>query len=331
MAARAQLRRARADDPVRGAVGGGGDGDRDAAVDRDALVEAEQLHRDLPLIVVHRHDTVEVAAGGPGEESVTGEGACDVDPAGAGEGDRRGDVVDLLAPELPALTRVRVERAHRQSRGGRPRLPDDAVEELDRLEHPAGADARSDLGDRNVRGHPGGDERIDEIELGGESPVAEPLGEPPQLVLLRHARLRHRPLVEGEEEDSVGVLGRAQVERGAEVDQRPPARVGTHLADGDGGTVVGGADELDLLEVGQVDAGGVGERAQLVRRRGDGEVGAGPIALVDEDAGEEFGSDPGEVAGDEDDARLGRRGGHFPIASRSSLSFSARYFEKSSP
>ena len=51
-----------ADDVEGAAARAGRHGHRQPAVQRDAAVEAHELHRDLPLVVVHRHHRVEVAA-----------------------------------------------------------------------------------------------------------------------------------------------------------------------------------------------------------------------------------------------------------------------------
>ena len=60
-----------ADDIEGAAARARGHGHRQAAVQRDAAVEAHELHRDLALVVVHRHHRIEIAAA-RGEEHRVG-------------------------------------------------------------------------------------------------------------------------------------------------------------------------------------------------------------------------------------------------------------------
>lgn len=76
------------------------------ALDGDAAVEAQQLHRYLALVVVHGDDAVVVLP--LQEDGVAGEGALDSDPLFLGCFHRGPDVVDLVAPEVAAFAVVGV-------------------------------------------------------------------------------------------------------------------------------------------------------------------------------------------------------------------------------
>ena len=91
--------------------------DRQAERDVHAGVERHQLHRRVPLVVVHHDDRVVAVPVHRLEEHGVGR----VRPAGRdarcdGRGDRGSDVLGVLAAEQPVLPRVRVEPAHRDPR-----------------------------------------------------------------------------------------------------------------------------------------------------------------------------------------------------------------------
>ena len=97
-------------------MGGRADREREAADQRDAAVEAHQLHGDLTLVVVHGENGIEVAVLGPQEHRVRRERPLDREPLGSGLLDRRLDDVDLLATEIAAVARMRVEARDRDAR-----------------------------------------------------------------------------------------------------------------------------------------------------------------------------------------------------------------------
>ena len=105
------------------------------------------------LIVVHGDDRV-VALRELGHEHRVGRHrACHVVPRGARGGDGRGDDVDFLPPQVPALAGVRVEAADRDARGRQRELraklgADDGERRFDRLPR----DGRRDVLQREVRG-----------------------------------------------------------------------------------------------------------------------------------------------------------------------------------
>lgn len=95
-----------AHDIERGPVRGRGDHHRQPALHGDAAVEAEQLHGDLALVVVHGDDAVVVVP--LEEDGVAGEGALGGDALGLGGLYGGFYVVDLVAPEVAALAVVRI-------------------------------------------------------------------------------------------------------------------------------------------------------------------------------------------------------------------------------
>src|SRR5207248_8833428 len=78
-------------------------------LDRLVVLEAERLHRDVALVVIHRDDDVELAAAGAREERVGGQGTGDVEAVGAGRLDGGNDRALLLVAEQALLAGVRVE------------------------------------------------------------------------------------------------------------------------------------------------------------------------------------------------------------------------------
>src|SRR3972149_5330431 len=73
------------------------------ALARFVVLEAERLHGDVPLVVVHRDDDVELAAARAGEHGVRGRGAGDVEPRRPRRRDRRRDRGLLLVAEEAVL------------------------------------------------------------------------------------------------------------------------------------------------------------------------------------------------------------------------------------
>src|SRR5205085_6121856 len=79
----------------------------------DAGVEGQQLHRGVPLVVVHADDgVIAVTVDGLEEDGVGRVGTRSVDALGGGGGDGRGDVVGVLPAEQAVLAGVGVQAAH---------------------------------------------------------------------------------------------------------------------------------------------------------------------------------------------------------------------------
>jgi hypothetical protein len=95
----------------------GGAHERQAYGDVHAGFESEDLHRTVTLVVIHRHDEIEVAAAGAKEERIGGKRPFHANAARAEPIDRRDDLLRFLAtPEEPALAGVRIDAAYRDSR-----------------------------------------------------------------------------------------------------------------------------------------------------------------------------------------------------------------------
>ncbi len=86
----------------RRAVGGKqGADDRQAERDVHRSVHRQELQRDMPLVVIHRHHGVELAVAGADHQRVGGQWAGGSDAGGAGHADgRRDDQVLLVAEEF---------------------------------------------------------------------------------------------------------------------------------------------------------------------------------------------------------------------------------------
>ena len=103
-------------DTLAGDVEGGAVVDRgadhgQAHRDVDAGLDAQDLHRAVALVVVHRHHQVVVAAAGEEERVSAGSGPTGVDAVGL-QLDGRGDLLGLLAvAEQTVLAGVRVDGA----------------------------------------------------------------------------------------------------------------------------------------------------------------------------------------------------------------------------
>src|SRR5215472_14224984 len=137
----------------RGAMVDRGARKRQAQGDVDAFVEAAKLDRDVALIVVHRHDQVELAAAGPPEERVRRPGPAGFDALSTGFGDGRRDLALLLIAEEAAFAGVRVDAGHGDPRALEAKPADALVAQLDRP-HNARARGRLDGAlERSVRGH----------------------------------------------------------------------------------------------------------------------------------------------------------------------------------
>ena len=80
------------------------------AAGRGIDLEAEQLDRDVPLVVIHRDHRVELAGAQLDEDGVARHRADHVEAVGDRLGDGRRRDVDILPAEQPALAGMRIER-----------------------------------------------------------------------------------------------------------------------------------------------------------------------------------------------------------------------------
>ena len=73
------------------------------------------LERDVPLVMIHGHDPIEVAAFGAGENRIWGNGAADVPPTCPRLLYRWADLMNLFIAEQPMLAGMGIEPRHRQT------------------------------------------------------------------------------------------------------------------------------------------------------------------------------------------------------------------------
>jgi hypothetical protein len=110
--------------------------DRKPDGDVDRLVERQQFHRDQPLVVIHRHDGVELPIARREKNRVRRIRAGDVDSLLARHHDRRRDDALFLVAELAVLAGVRVHARHRDARPGDVEpVHQGFVNQFDRLKH----------------------------------------------------------------------------------------------------------------------------------------------------------------------------------------------------
>src|SRR5215831_20294966 len=120
--------------------------------DIGALVEAPQLHGNVPLIVVHRHDQVEFATAGPPEECVGRPGAARIDAPSTCFGNGWSDLARLLVAEEAPLAGVGVEARYSDPRTLEAEVAGARVCQLD-CSHDACAGDRVDgAPERSMRG-----------------------------------------------------------------------------------------------------------------------------------------------------------------------------------
>ncbi len=90
--------------------------------------EAQGLHRDVPLIVIHGDDDIKLPAPSAGEQGVGGQGPEDVKAVAPGRLDGGNDRDLLLVAEEAVLARVRIEPAHRDTRSRTAKAPPSSAE-----------------------------------------------------------------------------------------------------------------------------------------------------------------------------------------------------------
>ena len=118
------------------------------------LVQAQVLHRDQPLVVVHRHHHIKCAgffwgAAGPHKYRVRRLGAFHVQALRPRDCNGGGNVLDLFAPHMACLARVGIEPSHRNARRPAQRLGERLVGDANGLQHMGGGNGV----DRVAQGH----------------------------------------------------------------------------------------------------------------------------------------------------------------------------------
>ena len=176
---------------------------------------------------------------------------------------RRLDDVDLLAAEVAAVARMRVERGHRDARRiearrlqrgvGEPQRGDDAVDGQE-LRH---------LGHRHVRRHARVPQAFEDVELGRRPGHAEHARREADLVVVAVVGHPHRLLVERREADGRGFAVRGALERVAVVRERERAALARRHAALD-------RRRVEVMEVDEHRPAGTGKP---VVRTDDGQLG----------------------------------------------------------
>src|SRR3989344_7255294 len=215
LASRADIRLALPRDIERGAVGRCGDGNGQATLNRDATGEAHQLERDLPLVVIHRHDRVKGAgvALDLEENRVARVRSFRRDSKRLGLAHRWADDVQFFTAERAVVAVVRVQTADADARFFQAVALEGGVDQLNRFHHPLLAEQPRHFSQRDVRGHPRSPEIVEHVEL-AEWPVEiQQLGEPVQLIVVGHAGHVQRGLVQRPEQYCVGGPGFGQAQR----------------------------------------------------------------------------------------------------------------------
>ncbi len=290
------------------------------------VVEAERLHRHVPLVVVHRDHDVELAPAGAGEDRVGGQGTVHVEPGPPRVLDGRDDPGLLLVAEEAVLARVRIEPAHRntgpraaQAGHGLLGQVDDAADALagDQVRHAAQRHVGGDVDDPQLLAH----QEHREILRVGEP--GQDLGVPGVL----HARGGERFLVDRRGDDAVDRAGLTEPHAGLDVGVGGAAGLGADRGLRQGGRIhVGQVEALDCarLEAACVDGF---DRVQPKRRpeQRQGRLHDRPVADDHRLArrrdlgppqrlGDDLRADPGGVA--HGDAEHGNASGGHEVAPR---------------
>ena len=113
-------------------------------------VEAEQLHRDVALVVVHRDHGVELPCAQLDEHRVARHRAADVQPVGTALLDHRRGDLDVLPPEQAALAGVRIERRHRDARRGDAQIAHRRMGQVDGAAQPLRRQQLRHVGQRDM-------------------------------------------------------------------------------------------------------------------------------------------------------------------------------------
>lgn len=100
-----------------------------------AAIEILELDRDMPLIVVHRDDEIELASRCPMKQAVRRPGTCNIDPLGPSRLHRRFNLLLFFAAKEPLLSRVRVQAGHRDPRPVKIPCPANVVCQADHLQY----------------------------------------------------------------------------------------------------------------------------------------------------------------------------------------------------
>ena len=149
-----RIRQPLAGDVISRTVGRGGNRDRQSTMDGDAALEAHELHRDLTLIVVHRHDTIEalpVLANGPHKRRVGRERTIGRKPLGGGEPHAGRDDAAFLIAKITVIAVMWIQPSDRDPRCSLARRPQGLGNHDNRLGYFLDAQQRTDVAQRYMR------------------------------------------------------------------------------------------------------------------------------------------------------------------------------------
>ena len=263
-------------------MGRRGDGNRQPALHRHAAREAQQLDRDLALVVVHGDDGLVVAGLGLEKDRVGRKRAMERRVAGPvarlQRAHCRRDDVDLLAPAGAAIAVVRVEARNRHLGLGHAAGAQRVVEQLRGLGNALLAQIAGHILERHMRGDARSPEIAQRVEFAEVALHAQILGEVVQFVLMAQSAQLHRLLVQGRKADRVDIAGLRRIHALVQhLQHRTPARR-ADLAD----LHVGGGNAVDGNKRRQLHVGAFAGVGQAGQRRG-GHLHACPaLALLPE-------------------------------------------------
>ncbi len=174
-----------------------------AADQRDALLEVRELDRDLPLIVIHRLDCVEIAALCAQEHGVGRERPFAENAARLGAGDRGHDLGIVLMTEIAAVACMGIERGHGDVGLRETHFLHAAIRQDQSVQNRLPGDEARDLRQRGMRGDAGVPQMIEYVEL-APRPAAQLRSVDLDLVDTARLEEPHPMLVEGREGDRIG-------------------------------------------------------------------------------------------------------------------------------
>ncbi len=290
-------------------MGGGRDGEGQAAEDRDAHVESQQLDGDLALVVVHADGAVVLLVAHADVEGIGGERAVGLNTEGTRLLDGRRNDLDFFAPDLAAVAGVGIDRRDCDSRRLKAGLFEGAVCERNRLDDALDAQQIGHRAQRHVGRDPRIPHAVDDVELARTASAAEALFRPLQLILGIEPCPVHRLLIKGHETHAIDPALIGQIQRPTEALEHRAARGHANPAGG----CLARIEARHVAEVGQavveihrLDARDRPHRRALSRDRAacakhplvgeDQNICARAHLLVVEQLGQQLRSDPGRVS-----------------------------------
>ncbi|MGZ2443075.1 hypothetical protein ACVI55_005575 [Sinorhizobium medicae] len=184
---------------------------------RHALVETDDLHGDLTLVVIHGHHGIEAFLQRPEEDRVSRERPLDIESEGPGLLDRRLDDVDLFHAEAAAVAGMRIEPRNRNSRFLVAGILEAGLRQIDFGEDRIHRQVGCHILERDMRGHPRVPNLLENVEFTNFSGEGKHVGDEADLVVIAWIGKAHRLLVEGCEADGFGLAGMGEFERRAEI------------------------------------------------------------------------------------------------------------------